>query len=202
MDKPNKNKIWLEFKDLCAGAAFPIMLQLIISVSIIIFADYSDDIPLRVLALVGGEIFLAIAYIIFGKQNGIVAYRKSIQHKKKTELGSNDILVLYGIGEYAHIKGVIISAISLLPYIVFQFIQCVAPNRVLEFILKYAFGWAVYPFIVILGKDYSEWLNFVWILLPLSTHGIAYVFGGNKEKELQAKVAKAQESKGKDKRDE
>lgn len=197
MDKLSKNKIWLEIKDLCTGAAFPIMLQLIISVSIIIFADYSDDIALRVFALIGGEIFLICAYVIFGRQNGIVAYRKTIQYQKKKEMNNIDIFVKYGTGEYSHIKGVIIPLISVVPFIILQLVQCVAPNIFCEFILKYAFGWAVYPFIVILEKGYTQWLNYIWITIPVATHLIAYIIGGKKEKVLQEKVAVAQQLKSK-----
>lgn len=159
------------------------MLQLILSVSVILYADYNEDFAIRCVALVAGEIMLIAAYVIFGRQNGVSAYRKAVVAGKKRELKSTEINVYYKTGEYALWKGVVIGALSVVPFILFQFIQCVAPNTVCEFVLKYAFGWAVYPFIVMNVK--IQWLNFVWVAVPVGVHTAAYFWGGLKEKKRQ-----------------
>ena len=82
-----------------------------------------------------------------------------------------------------------------MPFILFQFIQCVAPNSVCEFVLKYAFGWAVYPFIVMGVK--IQWLNFIWIIIPIGVHTASYYWGGLKERKRQQIMAEAQEIKDK-----
>ena len=173
------------------------MLQLVLSVSVILFADYNEDVAIQVFALVVGEIMLLAAYVIFGRQNGSSAYRKAVIAQKKREMGSKDIKDYYRTGEYALWKGAVIGAVSCVPFILFQFIQCLAPNLFCEFILKYAFGWAVYPFIVI-GVD-IPWLNFIWIVVPVAVHTVAYYFGANGEKKKQAAIERAQEIKGKKK---
>ena len=88
--------------------------------------------------------------------------------------------------------------ISVTPFILFQFIQCLAPNVVCEFVLKYAFGWAAYPFIVFGVK--IQWLNFIWIVIPVGVHTAAYYWGALKEQKRQQLVAKAQEIKDKKKK--
>lgn len=191
----------LELKDLLTGAAFPVMLQLIVSASVILFADYSDT-ALRIFALLFGEVLLIGAYLLFGRQNGITAYRRTVQGEKKRGVQNSDIYDItayYKTGEYAVWKGIVIGLISVIPFIIFEFIQCVAPNFVCEFLLKYAFGWAAYPFIVIgqAAGELPEWLNFIWIIIPVGVHAAAYVWGGKLEKQRQLKVAEAQEIKGK-----
>ena len=193
-----RQKILLEIKDILVGAAFPLMLQLVLSVSVILFADYSEDVAIQVFALVIGEIMLIAAYVIFGRQNGTSAYRKTVITQKKREMGSNDIKVYYKTGEYAIWKGVVIGAVSCVPFILFQFIQCLAPNVFCEFLLKYAFGWAAYPFKV-MGVE-GEWLNFIWIVIPIGVHTAAYYWGGYGERKRQEIIEKAQEIKGKGKK--
>ena len=195
--KQKRQKVLLEIKDFLIGAAFPLMLQLILSASIILFADANGEKEIQAFALAVGEIMLIAAYVIFGRQNGIAAYRKTVVTSKKREMGSNDAKVYYKTGEYALWKGAVIGAISTVPFIIFQFIQCVAPNVFCEFILKYAFGWATYPFIV-MGVDIS-WLNFIWIIIPVGVHTLAYFWGGFKERKRQELLEKAQEIKGKKK---
>ena len=174
------------------------MLQLVLSASVILFADTQGELAIQAFALAVGEIMLIAAYVIFGRQNGAAAYRKTVVSQKKREMQSDDIRVYYKTGEYALWKGVVIGAISVVPYILFQFIQCVAPNVFCEFILKYAFGWAAYPFIV-MGVE-IDWLNFIWIVIPVGVHTVAYFWGGYGERKKQAIMEKAQEIKEKKKK--
>ncbi|MDE6442726.1 MAG: hypothetical protein K2L12_08260 [Clostridia bacterium] len=202
--KQKRQRILLEIKDILQGAAFPIMLQLVLSASVILFADYSLEIGIQVFALVFGEILLIGSYILFGRQNGVTAYRRTIQGESKRKINVDDITVYYRTGEYALWKGIVIGAVSVIPFMLFEFIQCLAPNIVCEFIVKYAFGWASYPFIVIgqipsVGK-LSEWLNFIWIVVPVGVHLGAYIWGGYGEKKRQLMVKEAQELKGKRKK--
>lgn len=201
--KLNGDEMWkkflLELKDLLVGAAFPFMLQLIFSASVILFASYTDEVGISIAALVFGELLLAGAYVIFGRQNGIVAYRRTVQNAKKREAGSDDKRAVLHVGEYAIYKGFVIALISCVPFIIFQIIQGAAPNTPCKFILMYAFGWAWYPFelVNLTGAGLSEWLNLIWIILPVSIHAVAYFLGARKEEKKQLLVAKAQELKGK-----
>lgn len=191
-------KILWEIVDLLTGAAFPLMLQLVFSASVILFADYGGvDMALAVVILVVGELFVGGAYFICGRQNGITALRRGVQNEKKRMNGSNDLKAELGIGEYALYKGFIIALISCVPFMLFQFIECVAHNSFCDFLLKYAFGWAAYPF-KLAGQSsggISPWLNFIWILYPIAVHAFAYWFGAMKEQKRQQIVAEAQESK-------
>ena len=171
------------------------MLQLVLSVSVILYADYNEDLAIQCFALVVGEIMLIAAYVIFGRQNGISAYRKSVVAGKKRELKSADIKVYYKTGEYALWKGIVIGAITVVPFVLFQFIECVAPNTVCAFVLKYAFGWAVYPFTVMGIK--IQWLNFVWTVIPVGVHTASYFWGAFKERKRQQSVAEGVKEKNK-----
>ena len=133
------------------------------------------------------------AYFIFGRQNGVSAYRKTVVTSKKRELQTNDIKAYYKTGEYAIWKAVVIAVITVIPFIIFQLIECVAPNTVCEFVLKYAFGWAAYPFIVFGVK--IQWRNFIWIIIPVGSHTAAYIWGGYQERKKQQLVAQANEKK-------
>ena len=196
--KQKRQKILFEIKDILIGAAFPFMLQLVLSASIILFADYNDEVAIQAFALVVGEIMLIAAYVIFGRQNGISAYRKLIVTQKKREMDPTDIKAQYKTGEYAVWKAVVIGAVTVVPFILFQFIECIVPNVFCGFILKYAFGWAAYPFIVF-GVE-IPWLNFLWIIVPIGVHTGAYIWGGSREKKRQAILEKAQEIKDKKKK--
>ena len=192
-------KFLLELRDLLVGAAFPFMLQLIFSASVILFASYTDEIGLSIAALVFGEVLLCGAYVIFGRQNGIVAYRRTVQNTKKREAGSTEPRAVLYVGEYALYKGFVIALISCVPFILIQIINAAAPNDPCHFILMYAFGWAWFPFelVNLSGAGLSEWLNLIWIVLPVAVHALAYFLGAGKEKKKQDVVAKAQELKGK-----
>ena len=183
-----RKAVGYEIRDLLAGSAFPIMLQLVFSASIILFADSSlGELALQIVALVFGEGLLIGAYLIFGRQNGIAAVRKSVQNVTRRE-NSDDIKAHFRVGEYALWKGFVIGFITCVPFILFQFVQGVYPNVVCEFILKYAFGWATYPL------DFaavSDWLNLVWIIPLTCVHAAAYYWGGALERKRQQKVADA-----------
>lgn len=202
--KQKNKKFGLELCDLLTGAAFPLMIQIIFSVSIILFADYNGEIGLQIAALVFGEVLIIGAYVVFGRQNGLTAYRRTVQQSKRREAGSDDLKSMLYVGEYAVYKGVLIGLISVIPFVIFEFIQCLAPNTVCEFVLKYAFGWAAYPFILIEQApnvgELSEWLNFIWIIVLVGVHAAAYVWGGVGEKKRQLKIAEAQEIKDKKRR--
>ena len=193
--KQKRQRILLEIRDILTGAAFPFMLQLVLSASVILFADVNGEPAIQAFALAVGEIMLIAAYVIFGRQNGVSAYRKTVVSKKKRDMQSTDIKAYYKTGEYAIWKGVVIGAVSIAPFVLFQFIQCLAPNKFCEFLLKYAFGWAAYPFKVF-GVE-TEWLNFIWIIIPIGVHTAAYYWGGWKERKKQELLEKAQEIKGK-----
>ena len=195
--KQKRQRILLEIRDILVGAAFPFMLQLVLSASVILFADANGEAAIQAFALAVGEVMLIGAYLIFGRQNGVSAYRKTVVTGKKREMGSNDVKVYYKTGEYAIWKGVVIGAVSVIPFIIFQFIECLAPNKFCDFILKYAFGWAAYPFKVF-GVE-TEWLNFIWIIIPIGVHTAAYFWGGYQERKRQAILEKAQEIKDKKK---
>lgn len=190
-----RQRILLEIRDFLVGAAFPFMLQLVLSASVILFADANGELAIQAFALVVGEIMLIAAYVIFGRQNGISAYRKTVVMGKKREMGSAEAKAYYKTGEYAIWKGIVIGAVSVIPFMFFQFIQCIAPNNFCEFLLKYAFGWATYPFIVF-GVEIG-WLNFIWIIVPIGVHTAAYVWGGYSERKKQELLEKAQEIKKK-----
>ena len=60
-----KRKVLLELKDILAGVAFPLILMVVLSSSIITFAD-SEDIMIYLLATIGGEILTIGSLIVFG----------------------------------------------------------------------------------------------------------------------------------------
>lgn len=200
MQTNNKGKkiLW-EMLDVLTGAAFPFMLQLVFSASVILFADYgATEIALGAVILVIGELLMGAAYFICGRQNGVIAVRRGMQNAKKTAIGSNDLKAELGIGEYALYKGVVIGLVTCLPFMLVQFIDCFAHNRFCEFILKYAFGWAAMPFALV-GKavegGISAWLNFIWIVYPVAVHTFAYWFGAAKENKRRQIEEQAQEAK-------
>lgn len=196
MERNNETRraVFAELKDLLAGAAFPLMLMLIFCASFISYADYGTEVGLSVAAVVVGELFLIVAYIIFGRQSGITAYRRYILQDKKREIGTTDFKALHAVGEYALWKGFVIALISCLPYIVVQIIGSAAPNTVCDFLLHYIFGWAYFP-LSFVGA--STWLNLLWVIPLVCIHAGAYAYGGYREKERQKKVAEAEELRGK-----
>lgn len=173
------------------------MLMLILSASIISFASYDGDAVLSIVVLVIGEILLAGAYVIFGRQNGITSVRRSVQHAKKREVGTDDIKAIFKVGEYSPYKGFLIALISCIPFIIVQFIECVAHNVVCDFLIKYAFCWAYYPFGL---AGLSQWLDFLMLIPLCAIHGAAYIWGAKREFKKQATIAEAQKISSKSKR--
>ena len=186
--------ILLEIKDLLTGAAFPFLIQIFFSTSIIMFADYSEDKALQIFILIFGELLFIAAYFIFGRMNGVTAYRRTVQHRAKRELNSDNLSAWLKTGDYAIWKGIVIGVISVVPFMIIELINCAAHNTVCEFLLKYGFGWAEYPFIVI-GGDISPWLNFIWIVVPVGVHTASYIFGADREAKKQEKIQQVQEYK-------
>lgn len=194
----NKGKIKLEILDLLSGAAFPLMLMIILSASIMSFAT-SDDMTLNVIILSVGEALLCAVLIIFGRQNGVVAYIKTVQQGKKRQMSTTDKKALFGIGEYSLYKGFVIGLIACVPFMLFQIINCILPNSFCEFLLMYAFGWAYLPLSYIHA---SGWLNLLWVIPALCVHALGYFIGGTLEKKKQDSMAQLQTGKGKNKKDE
>ena len=57
-----RQKILYEIKDLLTGSAFPLMLQLVLSASVIMFSGYVGDRAVQILILIVGELMLSAAY--------------------------------------------------------------------------------------------------------------------------------------------
>ena len=204
MNLENKEKIasedWgkkflLELKDLLVGAAFPLMLSLILSSTIISYAAYGneDDLGLKIVVLLVGEVLIIAATVIFGKQNGMTAYKKTVQNGNKRKVNANDDGSRLYIGEYSLVKGALIPLVSCIPFIIFQIIEGAYHNTVCEFALMYAFGWAYFPFKL---AGISQWLNLIWIIPYAGVHLGAYVWGGKTEKKKLDQLAAAEEVKG------
>lgn len=191
-----KRKFLFEIKDMLAGIAFPFIVSVIFSSTVIAFSDF-DDIGISLLALLGGEALFIAAMIVFGRANGAAAYKKTVLHERKRTLGSSDELAVYHTGEYAIWKGIFIGFVITIPFIIFQIIQLCAPNTVCSFCLKYIFAWAYCPFSY-LGDSYQA-LNFLMILLPVGTHTLGYYLGKRKEIKVQEELA-SQELERKNKR--
>lgn len=194
IEKPTGRSVWEEIKDLCTGAAFPLIVMLVLCASIVSYASYGEEVELAIAAVVLGDVMLVIAYVIFGKQNGIAGLRKSILQSKKRELGTADFNARHGVGEYALWKGFVIAFITCLPFLLVQVIGGAAPNSVCSFLLEYAFGWAYYP---LSFAGVSVWCNLIWIIPLCAVHAGAYAYGAHKERERQNKVIEAQRLKDK-----
>lgn len=174
------------------GAAFPFMLMVILSATIISYTVYlGDDVPVQILVLAVGEALLIAATVIFGKQNGASAYKKTVQNTNKRKIGSDDLKAALYIGEYAPLKGAAIAAIVCVPFIVVELIYALVPNDVCEFILMYVFGWAFFPFRFL---KLSPWLNYIWVIPYIAVHTAAYVWGGLTEKKKHDILAQADEN--------
>ena len=170
-----KRKVLLEIKNFLLDLAFPFMLMLVISATVIAYASYTDDLAVSLIALIGGEIMLAASLVIFGRANGSTAYNKTMLNKQKRELGSTDERVVYRTGEYAIWKGVLIGFILCIPFILFQVIELCVHNVVTSFCLQYMCGWAYFPFHYF-GAGYQA-LGFIMIILPVGAHTLGYHLG-------------------------
>lgn len=180
-----------------AGAAFPLMLMLIFGASILGFTDSVEELALKIVIVVVGEAFIVAAYVIFGRQSGVTAMRRTVQYTKKRELGTDDFKARAHVGEYAIYKGIVIGAISCIPYVLVQIIGGAAPNTVCDFLLKFVFGWAYFPFTI---GGLSAWFGLILIIPLVGVHAIAYVWGGAAELKKQQKITEMQASEGKNKK--
>lgn len=178
------NKFLMELGDLITGALLPFIVMLIFGSTITMFAGMSD-VAVQLTACIGGNVLIAAAYVIFGTKNGSVAYRKLYVNQTKRALNSSELKVVYGTGEYAFWKGIVIPFISCVPYLIFQIINIAAPNSVCRFMLMYAFGWAYYPFTL---AGLHEALGIVMIAVPIIAHAAGYFVGMRKEEKLQAQL--------------
>ena len=187
-----RKKIGYELADLLVGAAFPFMLMLILGATVIGFVAYmgKEDIALKAVILVVGEAMLIAATVIFGRQNGVTAYKKTVYNEGKRGAGSTELKVKLRVGEYAPYKAAIIGLIACIPFIIVNLIYSINGAKWCEFILSYIFGWAYYPFS--LGK-LSPWLNFICIIPYIALHITAYILGGIKEKKRQEIIANQSE---------
>lgn len=182
-----KKKFAYELKDLLAGAAFPFIISVLFSATIIAYSSYREDLGVSLLALIGGEALFIISLIIFGRANGAAAYRKFVLNDKKRELNSSDEHAVYRTGEYALWKGALIGFIITIPFIIIQIIELCASNVFCSFCLEYIFAWAYCPFSY-LGEKF-EALNFIMVLLPVGVHMLAYYLGKIKEEKIQEQIA-------------
>ncbi|MDE7086797.1 MAG: hypothetical protein K2O67_01260 [Clostridia bacterium] len=187
-------KVWLEFKDILAGVAFPFIITLVLSSTIIAFASYKADMAISIIALVGGEAMYIAAMVIFGRANGSAAYKKLILHNQKRELNSKEETVLYRTGEYAIWKAVVIPLIVCIPFVIFQTIELCYDNNACNFCLQYICAWAYYPFSY-LGKDFQA-LNYICIIIPVAAHVAGYLLGKRKQIKIQEQMAAAAQKKG------
>ena len=194
-----RTKILLELRDLLAGAAFPLMLMVILSATILNFIGMfgEKDLGLKILILIVGEVLLIAAYVIFGRQNGTTAYKKTVANTNKRKLNSSDVRSRLYAGEYAVVKGILIAVLSCVPLIIVLIIEASYHNQVTQFMLMYVFGWAYYPFNM-MGQPVI--LNLIWIIPLAAVHTAAYIWGGKKEKKRQEIIEIAEESKAKRKK--
>lgn len=178
-------KILLEIKDLLVGAAFPFIMMIVFGTSLSMFGAVPDTL-IRLLAVIGGDLFIVGAIFVFGKQNGSVAYRKFVLGEQKRSLNSTDEKAIYKTGEYSLWKGFVIPLIGCVPYIIIQIISIASPNSFTTFMLEYIFGWAYFP-VTLLGGNQAFCLFL--IALPVAAHAIGYAVGKVVEEKAQAKIA-------------
>ena len=186
-------KSLLEIKDLLTGVAFPFIITLVISSTILVFASYSGELAVSIIATVGGEAMLIAALIIFGRANGSAAYKKTALNSQKRELGSKEEQVLCRTGEYAVWKGIVIGLILCVPFIIFQTIELCYHNLVCSFCLQYMCGWAYYPFSY-MGEGFQA-LNYILIIVPVGAHTLGYWLGKLKQEKLQRQIAETNAEK-------
>ncbi len=173
--------------------AFPFIITLVISSTILVFASYSGELAVSIIATVGGEAMLIAALIIFGRANGSAAYKKTALNSQKRELGSKEEQVLCRTGEYAVWKGIVIGLILCVPFLIFQTIELCYHNLVCSFCLQYMCGWAYYPFSY-MGEGFQA-LNYILIIVPVGAHTLGYWLGKLKQEKLQRQIAETNAEK-------
>lgn len=170
------------------------MITIIFSSTIIVFTSaLEEELPLQIVLTAIGEIMTISALVVFGRQNGIVAYKKTLFNE---ELRQKDLPLTFEvehrIGEYATWKGFIIGAITALFFVVLQIIECCVHTVYIDFILQYACAWAVAPFRVA-GFESTSPISLTMALLPVVVMGIAYIWGGRKTAQHAQDLKKADE---------
>ncbi|MGN0823972.1 MAG: hypothetical protein ACI4MB_02750 [Candidatus Coproplasma sp.] len=184
-----KRKFWLEFKDIMAGCAFPFIIMVIFSSTIIAFGCGKNvDIAVKLIAIIGGELMLAAALFIFGRTNGSEAYKKTVENQRKRELNSSDETVAYHTGEYSIWKGVLIGFIICIPFLIILTVQVCVENTFCSFMLQYVFSWGYAPFMS-LGTGYTA-LGYAAIVFPIAIMTLGYFFGKLRQIKIQEELAK------------
>lgn len=184
-----KRKVWLEVKDILAGCAFPFIIMVVFSSTLIMFSvSDTAELFLRLISVCGGELVLAIALFIFGRTNGSEAYKKTVENGRKRELGSSDETVFYHTGEYSLWKGLLIGFIICIPYLIVLTIQVCAKNSVCSFLLEYVFCWGYAPF-SFLSEEFLA-LSYTSIIFPMAIMAIGYYFGKRRQIKIQEELAK------------
>lgn len=191
MNGNKKRLIKEEFFDICAGIAFPMIVQLMFSATIIIFADYvGTSLWISILALVIGEGFILAAYYLFGNKSGSVAYTNFVVAEQIRVDGQPDYK---RGGEYAPYKGFLIGFISTIPYLIVHIFYCIFPNAsFLEFFLYFGFGWAVYP--IYLGTQSISAFSMLLVIVLTVVHGVGYIVGKKQEFKRREAVRLADEA--------
>lgn len=185
----SKRKVWLEIKDLLAGCAFPLIIMVIFSSTIISFALGKDiDFTVKLVAIIGGELMLTAALFIFGRANGSEAYKKTVENDRKRLLNSSDETVSYHTGEYALWKGALVGFIVSIPMLVFLTVQLCAPNTFCSFMMEYVFAWAIAPFTFI-GDGYMVY-GYTMAVFPVAVMTVGYLFGKLRQLKIQQELAK------------
>ncbi|MGN0806775.1 MAG: hypothetical protein ACI4MC_07025 [Candidatus Coproplasma sp.] len=185
----SKRKIWLEFKDLMAGCAFPLIIMVIFSSTIITFSTGAElDLTVRLISVIGGELMLAAAFFIFGRANGSEAYKKTVENSRKRELNSSDEKVAYRTGEYALWKGAVTGFVICIPFIIILAVQLGVKNSFCSFMLQYVFSWGYAPF-SFLDEGLAA-LSFISVLFPVGIMTLGYYFGKLRQIKIQEALAK------------
>jgi hypothetical protein len=173
------------------------------------------DMAIKIVAVVIGEVFIFLACIFFGIQNGAYACRRTVANLKKSKEGETewefniqassqtDVYdytfvakqpVAYEAGAYAPWKGFVISFITTIPFIIFQIIYCCVPSSSFcYFVLQYAFGWGVAIFDLIGSVPAPCYL--LMAIFPVAVHGVGYILGAKREKQRQLTEQKVNELK-------
>jgi hypothetical protein len=193
-----RKKIGAEIVDMLRGAAMQFIVMVVVSASFLIFANAVDDTVIKIVATVLGELFVIAVCVVFGRQNGIYAYHRTLKGNAKREQNSDDIHAYFKTGEYAPWKGFVISFITTIPFLIFQIIYCIYPFTFVYFILQYAFAWGVAPFDIAGGIPQPVYL--LSVIVPIVVHGVCYIWGGTHEKEKMAAQEKANQLKNRKKK--
>ncbi|MCD8206087.1 MAG: hypothetical protein LUD29_05700 [Clostridia bacterium] len=195
-----------EFVDLLAGAAYPFIIQLVFSATVMVFANAMDSPWIVIIALVIGEGLLIGAYVLFGMRSGSVAYSRYVQGQKIRD-ESEENAGFKKVGEYKLYKGFLIGFISVVPCIIVHFFYLVTPNSVCEFLMQYIFSWEFAPTIIyksfndIAIGDVELWINAISLLvciMPIVLHGAMYYVGMKREYKKQEIVRIADEARARE----